>query len=461
MSRKKPPKRFENIKKKPGDCANNQPDLFEHSVVVAHRDRHSIVSHRAKKRKQKRNRRRRMKNNVINLRAYKAQTIVNNSVSRIQWNADHYLVPSENGDHFYKVDTQTHACECPDYLWRHEKCKHVMAIEIAFGQVRKPDTWQPKSYDRNWRAYNESQINEKTVFLNLLSTLTRSIDGPEQSNGRPALSLGDMVFACVFKVYSQLSSRRFSTDLKDAELKGFINEAAHYSSLNRYMEKTSITPFLEALVEQSSAPLASLEENFAIDSTGLGISNSVAWSRAKYHDQKMLKVKNWVKLHCCVGVKTGIITGVEITDKMGHDSSQFVSVLDQTRKNFTVKEVSADMAYSSRQNLFYATSNQIAPFIPFRENTAHSERGTWGRLYHFFQFNRVEFLKSYNKRNNVEAAFGALKAKFGSTLKSRNREAQKNEALCKVIAYNVVCLIHAMNEFGIRPDFIETLYKGH
>jgi transposase len=66
----------------------------------------------------------------------------------------------------------------------------------------------------------------------------------------------------------------------------------------------------------------------------------------------------------------------------------------------------------------------------------------------------VEFLKRYGKRNNVEAVFHSLKAKFGSTLKSRNREAQKNEALCKVIAYNVDCLIHAMNEFGIKLDFL-------
>lgn len=396
-----------------------------------------------------------MRNNVINLRAYKAQNIVDNSASRIQWNQGHYLVPSESGNHFYKVNAQTYECSCEDYQWRHQKCKHVMAIEIAYGQVRKPDTWEPKSYERNWRAYNHSQITEKTVFLNLLSDLTRAIDGPEQTFGRPTLSLGDMIFTCVYKIYSGMSSRRFSTDLKDAEMKGYINEAAHYSSLNRYMEKESLTAHLERLVEQTSAPLAALEDNFAVDSTGLGISNSVAWSRAKYHDQKMLKVKNWVKVHVAIGVKTGIISGVEITDKTGNDAAQFVSLLKQTQRNFNVKEVSADAAYSSRKNLSYAVMNNMEPFIPFPDHKDTKTGGMWGRLYHYFQFNRVEFLKGYNKRNNVEAAFGALKAKFGSTLKSRNREAQKNEALCKVVAYNVVCLIHAMNEFGIKLDFLK------
>jgi hypothetical protein len=54
----------------------------------------------------------------------------------------------------------------------------------------------------------------------------------------------------------------------------------------------------------------------------------------------------------------------------------------------------------------------------------------------------------------VEAVFHSLKAKFGSMLKSRNPEAQKNEALCKMICHNIVTLVHAMNEFGVKLDFI-------
>jgi hypothetical protein len=48
-----------------------------------------------------------------------------------------------------------------------------------------------------------------------------------------------------------------------------------------------------------------------------------------------------------------------------------------------------------------------------------------------------------------------LKSKFGSTLKSRNWEAQKNEALCKVICHNIVCLVHALNELSVKPEFLE------
>lgn len=46
-----------------------------------------------------------------------------------------------------------------------------------------------------------------------------------------------------------------------------------------------------------------------------------------------------------------------------------------------------------------------------------------------------------------------LKMKFGDTLKSKNSVAQKNELLCKVIAHNIVVLIHEMMELGINPSF--------
>jgi len=37
-----------------------------------------------------------------------------------------------------------------------------------------------------------------------------------------------------------------------------------------------------------------------------------------------------------------------------------------------------------------------------------------------------------------------IKAKFGDSLRSKTETAQVNEALCKILAHNVVCLIHAM-----------------
>jgi transposase len=243
----------------------------------------------------------------------------------------------------------------------------------------------------------------------------------------------------------------------DAKVKGYINDSPHYNSLLRYFEKESLTKFLEAMVEATAKPLASLETDFAVDATGLGTSNVVTWSRAKYNDTKMLVKKNWVKLHACIGTRTNVITGVEITTRIVADSQAFMSVLDQTRKNFDVQEVSADAAYSSMKHFAYAEMHGIQSFIPFAKNRypgSADATPAWDRAFHFFNLHRTEFLQRYNKRSNVETTFHMLKSKFGSMLKSKTREAQKNEALCKVICHNISCLIHSMNEFGISPDFM-------
>lgn len=392
-----------------------------------------------------------------NVRQIRGQQIA----ATLRWNAKKkagfHHIRSQKTRETYKVSSTDLTCTCPDFTFRRQECKHVIAVKIRQGKIEKEKVVPfvgRNRYSQDWSAYNKSQTTEKAEFLRLLSDLTRNISEPEQMNGRPALPLGDMIFAVVFKVFSQMSSRRFTTDLKDAHAKGFISECPHYNSLIRYMEKESLTPYLEMLVEETSKPLASLETAFAVDSTGLSVSNSVSWSRAKYKDLAMLKSKNWIKLHCCIGTHTNVITGVEITDKRGHDISYFIPVVETTRKNFTIKEISADLAYSSMKHSAYAELHGMSAYIPFKDDTninrPYGVGSVWKRMYHYFNLHRAEFVQHYMKRSNAETTFHMLKSKFGGLLKSRTFEAQKNEALCKVICHNIACLIHAANEFGIE-----------
>ena len=78
----------------------------------------------------------------------------------------------------------------------------------------------------------------------------------------------------------------------------------------------------------------------------------------------------------------------------------------------------------------------------------------WKKAYLFFQLHREKFDAHYHKRSNVESTFGAIKQKFGETLKSKKTTAQVNELLCKIIAYNITVLIHEMFESNIVPDFL-------
>ena len=62
--------------------------------------------------------------------------------------------------------------------------------------------------------------------------------------------------------------------------------------------------------------------------------------------------------------------------------------------------------------------------------------------------------RHFHKRSNIESTNGAIKRKFGETLKSKNRVAQENELLAKIIAYNLTVVIHEMYENGINPSFL-------
>ena len=97
-------------------------------------------------------------------------------------------------------------------------------------------------------------------------------------------------------------------------------------------------------------------------------------------------------------------------------------------------------------------SVRATAYIPFMKSATGKSGGssTWVKAYHYFHLNREEFLEHYHQRGNVETAFMMLKSKFGDKLKSKNFTIQKNELLCKLIAHNIVVLIHEMHELGIE-----------
>src|SRR5438552_6277113 len=145
-----------------------------------------------------------------------------------------------------------------------------------------------------------------------------------------------MIFASTFKVYSTVSGRRFMCDLKDAHSKGYLSRAPHYNSISRYLENPSLTPFLRQLIEESSLPLQAVESDFAVDSSGFSTCRFVQWVQAKHHDPKLLERRDWVKVHLMCGVKTNIVTAVDISDRFAGDSPFFKPLVDATAQNFVM-----------------------------------------------------------------------------------------------------------------------------
>ena len=248
------------------------------------------------------------------------------------------------------------------------------------------------------------------------------------------------------------------TDLRGAHAKGYISKLPCYNSIFNYFESEMLTAHLQMLIQESSLPLAAIERDFAVDSTGISTCRFFQWVEAKYTNPTLAEKRDWIKLHLVCGVKTNVVTAVEITDRHANDSPQFKPLVDATAENFKINEVSADKAYLSAGNFRAVTERGGMPYIPFKSNsTPDSIRKTqdpmWKWMYHYYMAYQEKFTACYHKRSNVESTFMMIKAKFGDAIRSKTRTAQINEALCKVLCHNICCLIQSMYELGLKPKF--------
>ena len=126
-----------------------------------------------------------------------------------------------------------------------------------------------------------------------------------------------------------------------------------------------------------------------------------------------------------------------------------------TARTFDIKEVSADKAYSSRDNLDLVNELGAKPYIPFKDNATGKARGSmfWNKAYHYFMLNREEFLQYYHKRSNAETVFHMIKSKFGDYVRSNEWTSQVNEVLLKILCHNICVVIQEMHELGISAEF--------
>ncbi|MBN9166575.1 MAG: transposase, partial [Myxococcales bacterium] len=219
-----------------------------------------------------------------------------------------------------------------------------------------------------------------------------------------------------------------------------------------YLDKPELTPLFRPVIEEAASPLAPVESRFAADGTGFHTSTYARWFDHKHGKDK--KYQKWVHLHAMVGARTNVMIGVEVTEGARGESPEFVGLLKATATRFNIKEVSADKAYLSNENLEAVEALGAIPYIPFKLNSRPDGNGeAWKRLWHYFHAHRNDFLDRYHQRSNSESSFSAIKRKFGGAVRAKNERAQFNEVLAKVHCHNLACLIHEIHELGIAPKF--------
>lgn len=358
-----------------------------------------------------------------------------------------------------KLTAEGASCSCADWDRYQTKCKHIYALD--YKMRNSPEDLQEKSlpeipketYSQNWKNYNFSQTIEKKELMRLLADVVLSIEQDKYQFGRPKALINDILYAMIFKVYSGVSGRRFTSDLAIAMEKNYVHNKISYNTIFKYFQSKELTNYLIELVKLTASPLSTVEKDFAIDSTGFGTSQFQRWF--SYKHQRDVRSKKWVKCHFVCGVKTNIVTAVKMTTEFDADSPQFKELVKDTNERFDMNEISADKAYSSRENHNIAEELGAKAFIPFKKNATGGTRGSiaWKKAYHYFMTNYDEFNEHYHKRSNVETTVHMIKSKFGDCVKSKVWSAQVNEVLCKIICHNICVIIHEMQELGINPNF--------
>lgn len=395
----------------------------------------------------------------MDLRQQRGIRLANSRIMRKK--GDVWLVSSQSGDGTrYTVNLETETCSCPDFKLNRVKCKHIFAAAFASSRqstanghcsTEQTSMATRPTYPQNWPAYNAAQTTEKDRFQLLLHDLCSGLPTAPPGRGRPPIPLPDAIFGATLKVYSTMSGRRVMSDMREAHRRGWISRVPCYNTVFNILENDDLFPTFKSLVERSALPLRAVETDFAADATGFGTSRFRRWF--DHRTGREQRQHEWVYCHCMCGVKTNIVTAVEIDRPTAHDSKLLPPMLTTTAKLFRIKKVSADKGYSSRKNLQAIASHDAIPYLAFIDTAKGRGSGIWARMFHYFQFRRQEFLEHYHKRSNIEATFSMMKRKFGDSLRSRTDSAMKNEALCKILCHNIVVLIHEIEELGIEAEF--------
>ncbi len=340
-----------------------------------------------------------------------------------------WFVPSQTQNAGgYLVNILAVSCTCADYELRRTKCKHQWAVEFvrtvttdADGAQVVTETVKVKrtTYKQDWPKYNAAQCDEKAVVQVLLRGLCDGIvSPPHPGRGPKPIPLSDAVYGMVMKVYTTVSGRRATTDIRECSKAGLLSRAPHYNLLFRYIEKPELTPLLKTLIEESAAPLSCVETKFAVDSTGFGTAVYRRWFDHKYGRE--MKEHGWIKAHAMVGTTTNIVTAVTVTDSDSSDSPEMPGLITTTHKKFDIKDVSGDKAYLSHANLAAVEAVGASPYIPFKSNSKSDGPAAWKRMWGLFMYQQEEFLKHYHLRSNVESTFSAIKRVFGGAVRSKS-----------------------------------------
>lgn len=290
---------------------------------------------------------------------------------------------------------------------------------------------------RDWSLYNRIHTSEARELLDYLPKISGGPTECRRGRGRRPVNRGDVIKACLVKVYFNVSYRQLTGLLEFMKKSLRMRKVPHFNTVRKYMLDPNFTDLIIVHVEYSAGLVKEFERFFAVDSTGFGTSAKIAWADARH--KKPVERRDYSKLHAIIGYETGVVAAVRVTGGTASDSKQFPQLFTRlVERSFRVDEISGDKAYLSREDVKLASDHGTVPYFHPKDNTIldASEDSPWSRMLQSYTTNQEQWLKNYHRRSNAESVFSKIKRKFGGSLRSRHPQARATELLLKILLHN-------------------------
>jgi len=184
---------------------------------------------------------------------------------------------------------------------------------------------------------------------------------------------------------------------------------------------------------------------------------------------KTIRKRDHITVHISAGVKSKIITALNVETKKGRDNIIFREHVDKTARNFKIREWSGDGMYWARNfkirewsgdGMYWAKDNckkiseiGAKPYFNCKKSWNGKQSGvpSWKKMNQESKDNPKEYGKHYHKRSNVETANQMKKMLHGDKVYSEFRSARINEESFRWINHNINVLNRAKYEWKIIP----------
>lgn len=289
---------------------------------------------------------------------------------------------------------------------------------------------KPRYKTTNSCKYNNSLVNRGSLTFwideEAISEWTQS---KQRRRGRPRL-FSDLAITTALMV-----NRIFSLPLR--ALQGFIDSVfklanaplvcPHYTCISRRAKDVDVN---------FKASTRGAIQHLAIDATGLKVYGEGEWKVKKM--ELMASVESGVNSILRL-IQTHEIIAAELTLSGVTDAEVLPNLLKQIR--LTIKEISGDGAYDTRECHRAIRVKKATPLIPPREGAAFWEKGDPRNLavdcQKLYGSNKKWKQKyGYHKRSLSETAMYRVKQLLGVSLTLRNYNAQVGETYAMIKALN-------------------------